>query len=60
VKSHAAATQETIGAVARMPKMIPNFSRSMMMSIAGPVLRSRLETAYTRVPAPAAPAGIGE
>jgi hypothetical protein len=60
VKSHAAATQVTIGAVARMPKMIPNFTRSMMMSIAGPVLHSRAGTAYTRAAAPAAPAAIGE
>ena len=32
VKSHVTATQVTIGAVARMPKMIPNFRKSMMMS----------------------------
>jgi hypothetical protein len=32
VKSHATATQVTIGTVARMPKMIANFRKSMMMS----------------------------
>jgi hypothetical protein len=32
VKSHATATQVTIGAVARMPKMIANLRKSMMMS----------------------------
>jgi len=32
VKSHETATQVTIGAVARMPKMIANFRKSMMMS----------------------------
>ena len=30
--SHETASQVTIGAVARIPKMIPNFRRSMMMS----------------------------
>ena len=32
MKSHATATQVTIGTVARMPKMIANFTKSMMMS----------------------------
>lgn len=32
MKSHATATQVTIGTVARMPKMIANFRKSMMMS----------------------------
>jgi hypothetical protein len=32
VNSHEIATQVTTGAVARTPKMIPNFRRSMMMS----------------------------
>lgn len=32
MNSHEIATQVTTGAVARTPKMIPNFRRSMMMS----------------------------
>jgi hypothetical protein len=41
VKSHATATHVTMGAVARMPKMIANFRKSMMMSTPA-VLHSRV------------------
>jgi hypothetical protein len=47
VKSQETASHVTMGAVARMPKMIPNFRKSMMMSTPS-VLHSRLE-AYLSV-----------
>ena len=50
--SHETASQVTIGAVARIPKMIPNLRRSMMMSNRiRPLLEVR-ESVYERVTDP--------
>jgi hypothetical protein len=47
VKSQETASQVTIGAVARIPKMNPNFRKSMMISNEA-VLRSSVPEAYMR------------